>query len=134
MLWYKGGVKKILLPIVFAFVLCGFAQNASPNGTSKQAVPELTDHEKLQLRNAQVELLAAEAALRDVISQLPEERARVAAQSKVTLLVQMLFAKYGADSSKFAFCDGPNPQEPLCANVAKGELVFKPRPAKEEKK
>lgn len=81
-----------------------------------------SDAERISILKAQNELLMAQ----DAVKQSAEYQRFAAAQSALSALARRMFSERGIREIDTALCLGPS--DGACADVAKGEIAFRPIP------
>lgn len=104
---------------VFAVMLTACAQSKAPT---------LTLQEKLDIRQAQNEILRAN----DALQKSAEYQKTINAQAQLNKVGTAVYTSRKLKFDDYSLCDGPGPAP--CENVPAGDIVLRPRPKQDAKK
>jgi hypothetical protein len=119
-------IKKMVIYALFGLAVCVWSRAEEPKKTPetpaaatavKDAVPDISADEQLQLRNIQVDIMQTYQLLLDL-------------QDHQKKLWGALYEKYHLNPDQFAACDGPGVKP--CDTVPHGKIAFKKKEAEKK--
>jgi hypothetical protein len=118
--------KSLAVYVIVMTLVVGFGVLVISRAKAAPSL-QLTQNEREAIRIAQVDLFKASQAL----AQSPAWQAQQAAQAEINHVLATVFSVRKLDTSAYYLCDGPDPIQPACAGLNKGELAIRalPKPA-----